>query len=71
MEVTSCGDVDWLILVPIHEHLEHETAQLMVHTTMPLHRLEPSGITCTFITAKYIERFPPRVGTLCALAPGT
>ncbi|XP_025079811.1 G2/mitotic-specific cyclin-B-like [Pomacea canaliculata] len=86
--------VDWLIQVQSYEQLEDETAQLTValvdqylaRAPVPLLRLQLLGITCVFIAAKYIERFPPlvsylaqvrqrscsrQVENLCALTAGT
>ncbi|KAK7107193.1 G2/mitotic-specific cyclin-B-like [Littorina saxatilis] len=71
--------VDWLIQVQTHEQLEEETLQLCViitdqflsRATVPLANLQLVGITALLIAAKYVERFPPTVGTLCALTAGT
>ncbi|XP_076445870.1 G2/mitotic-specific cyclin-B-like [Babylonia areolata] len=71
--------IDWLIQVQAHEQLEEETLQLTVVLTdlylarapLPLHHLQLLGVTCLLLAAKYVERFPPLVSTLCGLTAGT
>ncbi|KAK7491601.1 hypothetical protein BaRGS_00017240 [Batillaria attramentaria] len=71
--------MDWLIQVQTHEQMEDETLQLAVkiidqylaRAEVPLPKLQLVGITGILIGAKFIERFPPVSGTLCALTAGT
>ncbi|KAL8581738.1 hypothetical protein ACOMHN_043156 [Nucella lapillus] len=71
--------VDWLIQVHAHEQLEEESLQLCVRLTdlylsralVPMHALQLLGVTCLLLAAKFIERFPPLVLTLCSLTAGT
>lgn len=66
---------DWLIQVQVHEELCQQTIHLtvalidrfLVLKGVKLQLLQLLGITCLFIAAKYVERFPPEVATLCHL----
>ncbi|XP_067681013.1 uncharacterized protein [Haliotis asinina] len=71
--------VDWLMQVQCHERLSDDTLHLTValidryicHIVPAIHEVQLLGITCVLIAAKFVERFPPEISTLCHLTDNT
>ncbi|XP_071081411.1 uncharacterized protein [Haliotis cracherodii] len=71
--------VDWLMQVQCHERLNDDTLHLTValidryicHKAPAIHEVQLLGITCVLIAAKFVERFPPEIATLCHLTDNT
>ncbi|XP_060069033.1 G2/mitotic-specific cyclin-B-like [Ylistrum balloti] len=70
---------DWLIQVQVHQQMCQQTLHLTValidqilnRVKISLAVLQLLGITCVLIAAKYVERFPPEITSLCNLTDNT
>ncbi|KAK3092423.1 hypothetical protein FSP39_002660 [Pinctada imbricata] len=71
--------MDWFIQVQVHQDFTQQTLHMavalvdrfMTLQVISLDALQLVGITCILIAAKFHERFPPEIKTLCFLTDNT